>query len=395
MTAGMRVLLAVMLSSLVVASVNIALLAAGRGDWRAHPLNPAAAGSETWGRRHPSIADRHGGALFQSARGGQEDAGGVPDREGGTLRRLIDWNVEAPGNAGASTTLDGRLQTAAVGALGSLSGVVVIVDVHTGDVLALADQTGPGSGPLAAWPPGSVMKLLSLGVMLDRGLIGPETTFPYEEAFLGIPNAIGACGGTVEEVLGTSCNSAVVRAGRRLAYEDLQRAASKTGFGTPEMLGIEPSRLPSPNDVDETTWPLVLIGQHEVRLNPLSAAVLVAAIGDGGRVHRPQLDATATTPTPTVLFSTDTAEILLEGMLQAASQTLGIKDPEIAIKTGTAESGLGYDHGWVVGLAPATKPAYAFSVVLPGEPGASYSGADAAEVAARLSEDFASGTGNN
>jgi peptidoglycan glycosyltransferase len=71
---------------------------------------------------------------------------------------------------------------------------------------------------------------------------------------------------------------------------------------------------------------------------------------------------------------------LMEGVAtQPGATAAGIFPPYLcaAVKTGTAQTGLGVNHDWMIGFAPANNPQIAVAVVVPYQ----YIGTDGAQVA--------------
>src|ERR671914_815312 len=75
------------------------------------------------------------------------------------------------------TTIDTRLQEAAVTALAGRFGGIAALDPRNGEILALAGLAF--SGPQ---PPGSTFKIVTTVAALEQGLVRPRTEFPVETA---------------------------------------------------------------------------------------------------------------------------------------------------------------------------------------------------------------------
>ena len=160
------------------------------------------------------------GSLFQPLLGGVNAAGsgdsgieysldqtlsGKPGSEilaeapgGVTLPSAPQDVIQPKQGTGAVLTIDEPLQvevtkdvTAQMLATGAHSGIAVVMDVHTGAILAMVDLVRGADGAIVPAPqnlavssvyqPGSVMKLATVSYALQDGLISPNTTFtvPY------------------------------------------------------------------------------------------------------------------------------------------------------------------------------------------------------------------------
>ena len=96
------------------------------------------------------------------------------------------------------TTIDLSTQRAAAEALGNMTGAVVALDPHSGEVVAMVSQPGfdpnaiervwdtlrqDARAPLlnraiqSAYPPGSTFKVITAAAALDRGIVDSEAKF--------------------------------------------------------------------------------------------------------------------------------------------------------------------------------------------------------------------------
>src|SRR4029453_18722094 len=95
------------------------------------------------------------------------------------------------------TTIDPRLQEAAVVGLAGRLGGVAALDARTAEIRALA-----GIAFSAPQPPGSTFKIITTTAALERNLVKPSTEFPVETHAIidgvELENANGeSCGGRV------------------------------------------------------------------------------------------------------------------------------------------------------------------------------------------------------
>ena len=120
------------------------------------------------------------------------------------------------------------------------------------------------------------------------------------------------------------------------------------------------------------------IGQRDVRMTPLQAAMLAAGVANDGSIMAPYLVDQVRAPDLAVLdrtepeefrraTSADVAAQLTEMMVSVVEKGSGrrarIDGVRVAGKTGTAQSGRGpADHNWFIGFAPADDPKIAVAV---------------------------------
>ena len=138
------------------------------------------------------------------------------------------------------------IQQAAVTALGGQYGGIVAMEPSTGEVLAVA-----GIGLDGLQPPGSTFKMITLTGVLEAGVAGPSTVFPYATFAtldgVRLNNANGEdCGGTLTLAFAVSCNSVFTPLGVKLGASRLVATAERFGFNhAPALAGAAESTLPA------------------------------------------------------------------------------------------------------------------------------------------------------
>lgn len=239
-------------------------------------------------------------------------------------------------------TISAQWQRAAENALKSQEhpGAIVVLDVNTGDVLALASWPDfdpnlfapPRDGaerqeklkallenpnkPLLnrssseQYPLGSVLKTLVAGIALERGVVTPDEQFECK-GFLMEGGQKFRCDNSrvhgfvnVERALRVSCNCAFHQIGARMGVEGMspymrQIFGVRTGLDLPgETPGIYPDRAlrmkAFPNNPAARVWARghdyqLSIGQGMFTSTVLQAALLMGAVANGGDVHAPRL----------------------------------------------------------------------------------------------------------
>jgi penicillin-binding protein 2 len=249
------------------------------------------------------------------------------------------------------TTLDRDLQTIVQNAIEeaytysqptwaptSPGAAVVVMDVHTGEVLAMAsyplfdpnvmtpfnnhpdfqgysermaaDPRSPflNRATQGQYPPGSVFKIISMSAALGEGLYQPDTTYTctgeWNELGEPLPCWLPEGHGTITlaDALAYSCDTYFYGVGLRTGMEDfdmIPRYAREFMLGqeTGIQIAEEPGLIPDPDWLYQqrgTNWTLfdsvnTAIGQGDVLVTPLQIAMMMSAVANGGTIYRPQL----------------------------------------------------------------------------------------------------------
>jgi peptidoglycan glycosyltransferase len=128
------------------------------------------------------------------------------------------------------------------------------------------------------------------------------------------------------------------------------------------------------------------IGQNTVRATPLQMALVAAGVANGGTVMRPHVmkeirnddgdvvrqarpEVWKEASTPQVAATVKAA--MVEVARNGTARSLQVPGVTTAGKTGTAQTGAGTSHAWIIGFAPAEAPRVAVAVIVEGQPGAS------------------------
>jgi cell division protein FtsI (penicillin-binding protein 3) len=324
-------------------------------------------------------------------------------------------------------TLDKDLQFHAERALadavarnGALGGTVIVMDPHTGDVLAMATSPAFDANEFADVPaavtrnrsvtdvyePGSVNKVITAAAAIEEGAIGlheplwvPDRYQVGNELFHdshGHPPVAM----TLTDVIAESSNVGTIMTAQRLGTERLDAYLRAFGFGRTtgiEFPGEADGILMPAEDWWSTSMGTIPIGQG-IAVTPLQMASVYATIAGGGvrvapRLVRGSVDARGTfveapPSESTRVVSSRTARIVT-GMLARAVETGTGQEAQIpgywvAGKTGTArkplEDALGYSEDYVasfIGFAPARRPRLVVAAILD-EPETVYGGVAAA-----------------
>jgi len=351
----------------------------------------------------------------------------VQDRLG---RVIEDLELLRPAEHGRDlrVTLDRRLQylayrelKAAVQRHGARAGSLVVLDVDSGEVLAMVNQpafnpndTSERSGNLVrnravtdVFEPGSTMKPLTIAAALGSGEYRPTT--PVFTA----PGTLKVSGHMIRDHrdLGTLDVAGVIRKSSnvgaskialslepRTLWETFSRfgLGQSTGSGFPGEVG---GRLPSPNKWGPVEQATIAFG-YGVSVTPLQLARAYAAIANEGRLpqvrFRPPGESGADHDRP-VRATGERSARQIRSMLESVVSAEGtggraaVSGYRVAGKTGTAHkvSAGGYAEdryrALFAGFAPVSDPRIAAVVVIDEPQGKEYYGGQvAAPVFARV-----------
>jgi penicillin-binding protein 2 len=313
-------------------------------------------------------------------------------------------------------TLDLQLQKSAEGALAGRRGAVVVLDVKTGAVLAMA--SGPSFDPniftrqikesewerlqsleepfvnraLQGYPPGSTFKIVTATAGMQSGKFPPDTyLFSSSEIAVGgiLFHEHGGGYGTIgfRDALAYSSNTFFYQIGMGVGADEIAKWGRKLGIGKTtdlKLLGLDGGThgfLPTPAEKEKLykePWYAgdtvsMAIGQGLVLVTPLELAVMVASIANGGYRVKPHIlaaktNTAATKPEPTGM-SPDTVATIADGLVavveKGTAQVLNDGSiPLTAGKTGTAEVFGQEDNAMYVAFGPLSNPEIAIAVVV-------------------------------
>jgi cell division protein FtsI (penicillin-binding protein 3) len=319
--------------------------------------------------------------------------------------------VDAAQGTSLVLTLDEPLQwevtkdlTAQIEATQAASGICVIADPRTGDVLAMVDLVrGPGGSIVpaqqnlaltAVYQPGSVMKLVTISGAIQEGIITPSTelTVPYDIWLGGWQFEDADFHPTqrmpVSEILAQSSNVGTIEIAHLLGPDRLYAYLRDFGYGQYSGLdwpGESPGILGAPDSWSASSMGALPIGTGEA-VTAMQVLDAYDAVANGGVFVPPRLVAATISgsgverPVPParthrILDPATASELvpLLEGVVADGTGTAAqIPGYTVAGKTGTAQipstTGPGYQPGaWMatfVGFLPAQDPQLSGIVVL-------------------------------
>jgi membrane peptidoglycan carboxypeptidase len=272
---------------------------------------------------------------------------------------------EAVGNIlrDSTTGEDLEVRRAAVTALGSHAGTVVVMNPKTGQIYTVVNQEW---GVRRGFKPCSTIKLVTGLAGLTERVIDPSQTFSAASYAIDLTDS-----------LAYSNNPYFQSVGGRVGFDKMVGYARELGLG--ERTGVNyPLESPGRVPVYKTGWAVNRMSSHgdDFEVTPVQLASMVSAIANGGDLLVPHLPRT---PQETVQFNkevrrklkipSEAMQRLLPGMIGAVNYGTGRRayDPTqtIAGKTGTC-IGQGSWLGLFTSFAPVVDPKLAVVVVTRG-----------------------------
>jgi len=337
----------------------------------------------------------------------------IPPRPGTDIALTLDLDLQR--------VLEGALDAAPYSGSGEapeVKGAAVVMDVRTGDILAMASR--PAYDPnvfsrrmshaefavynrpaqpfwnravQGRYPPGSTFKGLTLYAALDEGKVTPEQKlqacvggYQFGTRWFRCWRAAGHGRVDAYEAMAQSCDVYFYQLGRVLGVDGIARYASlfglgeKTGIDLPgEKKGLVPDRAWYDANRGRRGWSVgvalnLSIGQGEILLTPLELVQFAGVLATGGERVRPHVlyhgkpgsEEAAPEVTDLGLVPAE-VEAVRRGMIRAVRQGTArvVRFPEVAVaaKTGTAET-TGPDNAVFIAFAPVEHPEIALAVYL-------------------------------
>ena len=350
-----------------------------------------------------------------------------------SLGREIRTVGESPANEGrrVQLTIDIDLQRAAEEGFkaGGFNGAAVVMDPRTGEVLAFTSRPGYDPNDFAAgidratWAGLNSDPLKPLQNRAIQGLYSPGSTFKIVVAVAALeegvvsPNFRVSCGGgatfygryfqchkkgghgsvDIREAMEKSCNVYFYTLGNMTGVDKIHKWATllglgeKTGIDLPnEVSGLVPSTEWKRKRYNEKWYAgetiSVAIGQGQVSITPVSLAVMMSTVANGGTRFVPQLlkavdegngwkPVQPPAPKSRVQLKPETISALHDGLFYVVNRAgtggrARIPGRDVSGKTGTAQvisltggkQAAGRtdrdlrDHGWFVFFAPRDNP---------------------------------------
>ena len=352
-------------------------------------------------------------------------------------RRAAFSRIERPPTTGATLelTIDQYLQhiverelRAGVEENRAAGGSAVVMDPHTGEILALANF--PTYNPNAyrefrpeqrrnraiqdLYEPGSTFKIVTASAALEQGVVKPEDIINVAGGRITFGSRVirdthdyGAL--SFEDVIVKSSNVGSIRVGLKLGPERLSSYVRRFGFGrrsSPDFPGETPGIVWDPSKLTDSAVASVSMG-YQVGVTPLQMAAAVSSVANGGELIEPRAIRAVTRdgerkPVPKkVLHRTITPRVaaemttMMEAVVERGTATLAqIPGYTVAGKTGTASKLIGgrysrseYNASFV-GFVPSRNPVLTIVVVIDSPHGRNgyYGGPVSAPIFRRIAE---------
>lgn len=314
-------------------------------------------------------------------------------------------------------SIDLRLQYLAYRALKSAirrhkaeSGSIVLLDVQTGEVLAMVNQPSYNPNDRAQYSaeryrnraitdifePGSSIKPLVLAAALESGRYRPSSTVDTAPGFVVVgpkkiedTNNLGRV--SLTTVLSRSSNVGVTKIAMSLEPDQLWSTMTRFGLGSLTASGFpgeSAGLLTHYNHWQEISQATLAYG-YGISVTPLQMAQAYAALGNDGILRPVSLVAVDEPEEGERILSSDTSRAIRRMMEEVVrpggtGTKASITGYRVAGKTGTAWkfAAGGYSHDKYLsifaGLAPASNPRLAAVVVIDEPTGDLYYGSDVA-----------------
>jgi cell division protein FtsI (penicillin-binding protein 3) len=346
------------------------------------------------------LAGKNGTVVEERAPGGVAIPGGTKQ-----------YSPSEPGT-GIELTIDQPLQYATEDSLGAAitsshakSGIAIVMDTRTGDILAMANLVAGSGGKVVeadqnlaltqVYEPGSVFKVVTFSAALADGIISPSTV-------LTVPNSLNIDGWTfhdaeshateqlsASQVLAQSSNIGTIEIAQALGKEQLAAQIAALGFGEPTGLGF-PGESAGLVKHDPSQWTGSDIGSTPIGQDDAVTAQqvldMINTVATGGTFVAPRLvratvssdgsvTATPAASTHRVLspqVSTELTQMMEQVVQDGTAVSAGVPGYTVAGKTGTAQVPDPVHGGYIsgaymatfAGFAPAENPVLSAIVVL-------------------------------
>ncbi|RNL51653.1 penicillin-binding protein 2 [Arthrobacter oryzae] len=294
-------------------------------------------------------------------------------------------------------------------------GVIVVLDIKTGNIVAMADTNAPDPNDpgnvaakdrgvravTASYEPGSVQKMITAAAVIEEGKSSPLDTFTIPTTYTVDGQTFsdafehGTEERTLAGILGWSMNTGTVMVGQRLSKDQRHDWLRKFGIGEAPDIGLpaESAGILAPADEwDGRQQYTVLFGQG-VSQSTLQTVRAYQSIANDGVMLQPRLidgyidpDGTeekVAPKEPRRVVSPETArqvrDILESAVTEGQIKEAAVDGYRVGAKTGTSQSpcddGTSGFCGFtasMVGMAPMDDPRFIVEVVLQRPKGSIY-----------------------
>lgn len=325
--------------------------------------------------------------------------------------------------------IDLDLQEELFNAMENKRGAGVVINAQTGEVLALIsipsfdpnllispvkqsvleDVFMNKEHPLinraisGLYPPGSIFKIIVALAALEQNSVTNETLF-YCDGVFSLGNTNFRCWKKeghgwmdLSNALKRSCNIYFYQTGLKCGPKSIVQMAERFGLGKRTGIDLPGEKTGALGDEDlkRNKWYAgdtvnLSIGHGKILVTPMQMAVMIAAIGNGGILYKPELFSGAESEGSVIEINEELVNLVKQGLFRVVNESSGtghtafIEGVDAAGKTGTVELKEDKKNSnicWFAGFAPYKDPEIAVVVVI--EEGDS-GGRTAAPVAKRV-----------
>jgi cell division protein FtsI (penicillin-binding protein 3) len=342
----------------------------------------------------------------------------VRGREGKLLvqtdaRRQVFSRLERAPTTGASIelTIDEQLQyiaerevRAGVQAARADAGTAMIMDPHSGEILAMASYPTFNPNDYSASPesarrnravqdlyePGSTFKLVTAAAALEEGVIKPTDVIDVSAGQIRFGNRVINDMRLYDqlsftEVLVKSSNVGAIKVGLKLGAERMGLYIRRFGFGrpsSPDFPGESPGIVWDPSKLNDSALASVSMG-YQVGVTPMQMAAAASVIANGGTLYEPHVVRAVVRGTERTIvqpkavrqaIAPETAAVLTAIMEQVVvdgtAKGARLVNHTVAGKTGTADKLVNGRYSpyqqnvSFVGFVPSRKPVLTVLVMI-------------------------------
>lgn len=347
------------------------------------------------------------------------------DNNGRPLDSPDGWTDQPRPGSTVVLTINNTLQdicerelSIAVDSLQADGGDIVVMNPHTGEILALASNrvgrtTFGNTAVTEPFEPGSTLKPFVVASLLERERARPTDVVNTHNGRLELDGRVisdmhKASALSLADVIRFSSNVGIVQFGQRLTPREKYETFRDLGFGM--SLGVPlpaeaAGTLREPRQWSRQTSASILMG-YEIAVTPLQLVTAYSAIANGGELLEPHLVKEVRAINGKVTYRAEpravrrvmsgevarTVQQMLLAVVQEGTATRAdLATFEVAGKSGTARRtspNAGYTTGnytaSFVGLFPGNDPQYVVLVKLDSPKGAHYGGGEIAAPVTRI-----------